>query len=81
MILASARRTLAQYYLSLRMSAALAIPDLSGLELPVPTPIVRQLPARLKGEWDERELVRDGEQEWIVVREATREPRSSFVWN
>lgn len=74
-------RALARYYLSLRMSAALALPELSTQEIPDPTPIVRQLPARVRGEWDERELIRFGDYEWIVVRESAIGAQSSIVWN
>ena len=74
-------RAIARYYLSLRMSAALAIPDLATLEIPNPTPIVRQLPARMLGEWDERELIRTDGAEWVVVRDAARNPLRSFSWN
>ena len=74
-------RALARYYLSLRMSAALALPELSTQDIPDPTPIVRQLPARLLGDWDERELIRFGDCEWVVVRDSVIESHSSIVWN
>jgi hypothetical protein len=74
-------RTLARYYLSLRMSAALALPELVSTEIPIPTPIVRQLPSRVHGGWDERELIHHGDSEWVVVRDVTSEPQSSIVWN
>lgn len=73
------RRSLAQYYLSLRMSAALVTPDLAAREIPNPTPIIRQIPTQLYGGWDERELVGD-DGDWIIVREATSEPQT-MIWN
>ncbi len=51
-------------------------------DIPVPTPIVRQLPSRVHGgEWDERELIHHGDFDWVVVRDVTIEPKSSILWN
>ena len=72
---------LIRYYLSLRMGAALAFPNIASLEIPSPTPIVRQLPSRLNSGFDERELIRLGGYELVVVREAECEPSSGFSWN
>lgn len=74
-------RAFARYYLSLRMSAALAVPDLAMDEIPNPTPIIRQLPGRIHEGWDEREIVRHGDVDWIVVQEERRVARTPFVWN
>ncbi|MEZ4569194.1 MAG: hypothetical protein R2849_02500 [Thermomicrobiales bacterium] len=56
-------RLVIQYYLSVRMSAAAAMPDLGYPEIQFPPPIVRQQPAHLHDGWDERELIRDGDTE------------------
>ncbi|MEZ4520958.1 MAG: hypothetical protein R3A46_04830 [Thermomicrobiales bacterium] len=74
-------RLVIQYYLSVRMSAAAAMPDLGYPEIQFPPPIVRQQPAHLHDGWDERELIRDGDTEWIVTREARDIPQTTIVWN
>ncbi len=74
-------RTIARYYLGLRMSAALAVPDLASREIPWPTPIVRRLPGRVHNGWDEREMIRSGDEVWIVVQEERQVAKSPFIWN
>jgi hypothetical protein len=74
-------RALVRYYLSLRMGAALAIPDVSSHDIPIPTPVVRQGPSRLLGEWDERELISADGRDLVLVRESTTEITADIVWN
>lgn len=74
-------RLFLQYYLSLRISAAAAMPEIEISELQFPTPIVRQLPARTNDGWDERELIREGNVEWVITRDRGPGVSSTFVWN
>ena len=74
-------RVLVRYYLSLRISAAVAMPEFAFAEVRDPAPIVRQLPGRLRGIWDEREVIRDGEQTWIITRERPADLQSTINWN
>lgn len=74
-------RALIRYYLSLRMGAALAVPDLSSREIPIPAPIVRQLPTRIRDGWDERELICTRGTEFVLVHEPEPEAVADFIWN
>lgn len=74
-------RVLVRYYLSLRISAAAALPEFHSFELDNPAPIVRGLPGRMRDGWDERELIRDGEYEWIITRDVRGDPPTIMNWN
>lgn len=74
-------RVLVRYYLSLRISAAAAMPEFAVAEVRDPAPIVRQLPGRLRGVWDEREMIRDGEYTWIITRDQPADLPSTMNWN
>lgn len=57
-----------RYYLALRVSAATATPAVFTLEhYDPPTPIVRTHPAAMLGRWDEREMVTDGADGYIIT--------------
>ncbi|HLT18535.1 MAG TPA: hypothetical protein VKZ96_03680 [Thermomicrobiales bacterium] len=62
------KRRIAKYYLTLRLSAAVATPMLDPVELKIPTPIVRRLPAELHEGWDRREIVQRDGIDYIVTR-------------
>ncbi|CAN5500381.1 hypothetical protein BH23CHL2_BH23CHL2_28740 [soil metagenome] len=74
-------RMLVRYYLSLRISAAVALPEFNSFELDDPAPIVRGLSGRMRDGWDERELIHDGEYEWIITRDVRGEPPTIVSWN
>ena len=74
-------RVLVRYYLSLRISAAVAMPEFAVADVRDPAPIVRQLPGQLRGIWDEREIIRDGEQTWIITRDGPADLQSTINWN
>ena len=75
------RRQIARYFLSLRLSAAIAIPDLSPVDLERPAPIVRQLPGLSPDGWDCRELIRNGSGEWVITTEARLPTGPTFLPN
>ena len=72
---------LIRYYLSLRMGAALAFPDIPSTEIPTPTPIVREFPSRLQDGFDARELVRVGGHDLVVLQDSEPVATGDFVWN
>lgn len=74
-------RVLVRYYLSLRISAAVALPEFAVAEIRDPAPIVRQLPGRLRGIWDEREIIRVGEETWIITRDQPAGLQPTINWN
>ena len=62
------KRRLAEYYLTLRLSAAAAMPIVEPAEIQFPAPIVRQAPGDLRDGWDVREIVQRDGVDFIVTR-------------
>lgn len=62
------KRRIAEYYLGLRLSAMAAMPMFEPVEIKVPTPIIRSLPAELHDGWDRREIVQRDGVDYIVTR-------------
>ncbi len=75
------QRRIAEYYLSLRLSALAVMPVLEAPDIEFPAPIVRPVASALDDGWDPREIVSSGGRDFVVTSERSSITRMQILPN